>query len=233
MQSTLRSKVREAATRIRTGEGPPSPVDLIPSDSALHRVTSRGDTNIVAGGHRPSAPEDESSPGLSDEPTATGIQADGKTTSKGDDDINGRGGDKVEERQASRALHPTTNAGKDAVANEHKPVATTSEGKTHQHHADPTDGKDMVIDIDGEKATIVSGRLWTARALARDGACRTETDARTRVRSTAPSLLPARSNPTVRDKRAAAASVRVPVLGLPWRPLSDPGDCERQGAPPR
>ena len=163
VQSTLRSKVREAATRIRTGNSPAPPTEPNPSDGTLHRVTSRGDTNIIhprtssddpSTRDRPPAVEEGFDARLSSAAATVGTDTDEATTTKGDDVLGGRDHDKAGERQASRALHPATNGGTDAVADEPIPPATTSEGKKHQHHADPTDGKDMVIEIDGEKATI-------------------------------------------------------------------------------
>lgn len=52
------------------------------------------------------------------------------------------------------ALHPMTASKDDGKHGD--PPAQDSEGKTHQHAVDPTDGKDIEIMIDGKQHRIVS-----------------------------------------------------------------------------
>lgn len=151
VQGVLRRKVREIEKRVRSGrENDASELDGIAGNSKTDTgnppTTTRGDTPLTVNtshSHDRHVASDSTTHKGDHLPSNLNLGSNHNTPLSSHD-----------ADSASKHLHPRTSGG-DSEADQ-KPPATTQEGKAHQSMCDPTDGKDMEMEIDGQKVVIVS-----------------------------------------------------------------------------
>jgi hypothetical protein len=206
VQQTLRERVRQAVDRMTArGDDTTSASSVGSSDSEADDDDDDDDDSLGLSGSAPrSAPDRPVGGGTTAKGDTIDLDSlsaakDGKSTSV-HDAFSGTAG--LSKAEASRKLNPRTEGGEDEAAE--RPPATETASRAHQHAVDPTDGKAIVIEIDGKQQTIVRPPRCIAHALKADS-CRAR--------------LLARTNPTLRDQRAAASPLRLACVWLPRRPL--------------
>lgn len=148
VQQTLRERVRQA----------------------VDRMTARGDDTASASSASSSDVESDRDDDSHEVGQSAQATAKSGTTTKGDsidlESCSAAQGDKstsvhdafagtagLSKAEASRKLNPRTEGGKDEDGD--RPPATKTADRSHQHAVDPTDGKDIIIEIDGKLQTIV------------------------------------------------------------------------------
>lgn len=240
VQRTLKARVKDAVGRLRGDHPTPEAVD-VPAGAAAaddDDARSSGSSDSSKSG---ASDADEADPAAqaSAAPAASKTQ----TTAKGDEirlppspvdpaDSSDRGdlshAAHLSPSAAGRKLHPHTEG---SSADEDAPPVSggdaTQQGcKGKQRAVDPTDGKDLVIEIDGHEQVIVRRPAPPSLPLSR----RPKADL---LFSRLHFLFAARPNSALRDQRAPAAPVRVARVRLPRRPLPAAHHRVGQGAPAR
>ena len=157
VQQTLRERVRQAVDRMTArGDDTASASSAGSSDSEVDDEDDDFDVSASAASRtNPAATTTAKGDSINLDTCTAAVRGDNSTS------VHNTfvGTDGLSKSEASRKLNPRTEGGKDEEGE--RPPATETAERPHQNAVDPTDGKDLVIVIDGKQQTIVRPALQT------------------------------------------------------------------------